>query len=975
MGRFPVELTHEDLIAYFTLSSADLAQLPITSAPQNRLGFALQLGALRYLGFFPDDLDVAPVAVVSYIADQVGAVPEDLRAYGTREQTRTEHAQQVQAYLGYQKTTPKDLRDLHAWLVERALEHDRPTLLLQLACEHLRSAFKVRPGLTPLERLVASARQRAWKETSQLLSLLLTEERRTVLDQVLVVDPTRGRTPLAWFRQNAARSSPRSIREALDKLGVLKEWRVETWNLEVLTPNRRKLLAQLGGKSTAQSLQRMEEMRRYPILLAFLHQSLREITDEAVDLFDRCLGDAYHHAERELNEYRLSIARSANEKVHLLHELAGIVLDPAIGNSQVRKRIYQRISPDALRAVVEECGEIMRPKEDSYLDLLAERYGYLRQFTPRLLDTLTFRSNRRDDPLISAIEVLRAMNREGRRKIPAGTPLEFVETNRLPYVVSEDGRINHAYYELCVLWELRSSLRAGDLWLETSRRYANPETYLIPPDRWPSLRSEACNNLGAPQDGTERLAERQKELGELLARMDRSLPPHGDDVRIENGALVVSSLEGEERSASLVALGAEIDARLPLIEFSNLLMEVDSWTGFSTHFEHAGGSEPRTQDLLVHCYAGVLAQACNFGLTRMAQMSDLSYRELAWCTTWFLREETLQHSNTRVVNFQYRQPLARLWGGGTLSSSDGQRFPAAVRSQTARPLPKYYGFGSGLTFYSWSSDQFSQYGSKPTFSTLRDATVVLDGILDNETELPIVEHTTDTAGYTDLIFGLFDLLGLQFSPRLRDIGNQKLYRLDRTIRYQRLEPFLRGRIKPALFLQHWDDLLRVAASMKSGWVTASLFIGKLQSFRRQNVLTTALQEYGRLQKTIFILRWLDDENYRRRIGVQLNKGEALHALRRFLFLANEGKIRKRYREEQLNQAACLNLVTNAVVVWNTVYMNEVIKQLRAEGYPIDDADVAHLSPARYEHINPYGKYPFNIDEAQRQGRLRPLRNQ
>ncbi len=928
---------------------------------------------MRYLGFFPDDLDEAPTVVVSYLADQVGAVSEDLLAYGSRKQTRTEHAQQVQAYLGYQKTMPKDLRDLHAWLVERALEHDRPSLLLQLACEHLRSASKVRPGLTLLERLVASARQHAWKETYKLLLPLLTEERCKVLNSVLVVDPTRGRTPLAWLRQNAARSSPRNITDALDKLRVLQEWRVETWNLEELTPNRRKLLAQLGAKSPAQTLERMDEMRRYPILLAFLHQSLREITDEAVDLFDRCLGDAYHHAERELDEYRLSIARSANEKLHLLHELGEIILDPAIKNSQVRSSIYQRISPDALRAVVEECGEIMRPEEDSYLDLLAARYGYLRQFTPRLLDTLTFRSNRHDDPLLAAIVVLQTMNRQGRRKVPDGTAIGFMEARWLPYVVGADGRINHAYYELCVLWELRSSLRSGDIWLEASRRYANPETYLIPPDRWQSLRSEACKNLGAPEEGTERLAQRQKELEGLLARMDQALPVHGDDVRIENGALVVSPLKGEERPASLVALGAEIDARLPLIELSDLLMEVDSWTGFSTHFEHAGGSEPRTQDLLVHCYAGILAQACNFGFTRMAQMSDLSYRQLSWCATWFLREETLQHASTRVVNFQYSQPLARLWGGGTLSSSDGQRFPAAVRSQTARPLPRYYGYGSGLTFYSWSSDQFSQYGSKPTFSTLRDATVVLDGIMDNETDLPIVEHTTDTAGYTDLIFGLFDLLGLQFSPRLRDIGDQKLYRLDRTIRYQHLEPFLRGKIKPALFLQHWDDLLRVATSLKSGWVTASLFISKLQSFRRQNVLTSALQEYGRLQKTIFILRWLDDENYRRRIGAQLNKGEALHALRRFLFLANEGNIRKRYREEQLNQAACLNLVTNAVVVWNTVYMNEVIAQLRAEGYPVDDVDVAHLSPARYEHINPYGKYPFNLDEAQKQGQLRPLR--
>jgi TnpA family transposase len=357
----------------------------------------------------------------------------------------------------------------------------------------------------------------------------------------------------------------------------------------------------------------------------------------------------------------------------------------------------------------------------------------------------------------------------------------------------------------------------------------------------------------------------------------------------------------------------------------------------------------------------------------MAQLADLSYRQLAWCTTWYLREETLQPAIASIVNHHYRHPLARLWGGGTLSSSDGQRFPVAVRSQTATAIPRYYGFGTGLTFYTWTSDQSSQYGSKPIPSTVRDSTYVLDGVLDNETELPIAEHTTDTAGYTDLVFGFFDLLGLQFSPRLRDLADQTLYRIDKSIRYQHFGPLVRGAIKPRLFLAHWDDLLRAAGSLKLGWVTASLFIAKLQSSRRKNVLTRALQEYGRLNKTIFILRYLLTEQVQRRIGTQINKGEALHALRGFLFLANEAKIRRRHYEEQLNQASCLNLVTNAVVLWNTVYMSAVLDQLKAQGYPVDDADVAHLWPARYANINPYGKYRFNVEgEFHRKG-LRPLR--
>lgn len=125
-------------------------------------------------------------------------------------------------------------------------------------------------------------------------------------------------------------------------------------------------------------------------------------------------------------------------------------------------------------------------------------------------------------------------------------------------------------------------------------------------------------------------------------------------------------------------------------------------------------------------------------------------------------------------------------------------------------------------------------------------------------------------------------------------------------------------------MNRWDDMLRLAGSLKQGWVTASLLISKLQSYPQQNALTPSLQEYGRLIKTIFILRYFESEEYRRRINTQLNKGETLHSLRRFLFFAYSGQIRSSQDEDLTNQASCLNLVTNAVVTWNTVYMTAVI---------------------------------------------------
>ena len=245
---------------------------------------------------------------------------------------------------------------------------------------------------------------------------------------------------------------------------------------------------------------------------------------------------------------------------------------------------------------------------------------------------------------------------------------------------------------------------------------------------------------------------------------------------MEGNDLMVSPLEAEQKPERTVELERLIDERLPFVELSELLIEVDGWTHFSDDFEHAGGTEPRSRELRRHLYAAVLAQACNLGPTRMARISDLTYQKLARCTNWYFRDETLKAATTRLVNFQYHQPLSRSWGGGTLSLSDGQRFPVSGKVRMATALPRYFGYGKGVTFYTWTADQFSQYGTKVIPATVRNATYVLDEILDNETELPLLEHTTDTAGYTEIVFALFDLLGLQFSPRLRDLGDQRLFR-------------------------------------------------------------------------------------------------------------------------------------------------------------------------------------------------------
>ena len=967
---FPDEIPQWDLITSFTLTEKDGALITTYQGDTNRLGAALQLCAVRYLGFCPADLHTASSDVTTFLASQLQVDPGALQDYGTRRMTRSTHFNAVVHHLGFRRIQPDDQEPIVAWLTERALEHDKSTLLLHLLCEHLKQHQLIRPAVTTVERWVVTARMQAHHESLKRVQFLLTPERMTLLDSLLVSESDQGPTPLSRLRHHADTNTPTALLNALDKLIMLEAWDVNAWDMSALNPNRQKFLARLGHKYTMQALRRMGPERRYPILLSFLKQTLIELTDESIDIFDVCIASRHKKAQKALQDYRTQIVETTETHSQLLQTIGDLVLDETVSDGHLRQAIYHHIPRVNLQMAVKEAHALRRPS--SYFDFLDDHYSYVRQFAPQFLETLSFQSHQDNDTVLEAIAVFRSLNAANQRKLPDNVPLDFVTDNWRRFVMPQSHPTRRAY-ELCMLSTLRDKLRSGDIYLPNSRRYTDPETFLIPRATWPQLKADVCQELDLDPTGHTRLSTRAQHLKDLLPRVDRLLD-RSDGIRIEDGELIVPMDDAEDLPESVQALDEQICCRIPEIDLTDLLLEVNQWTGFSQQLTHAGGGQPRTDDLLLHLHAAALAQGSNMGLVEMAHSAGLPYRRLAWTSKWYLREETLKAAVTTLVNFQYRQPLAQHWGDGTLSSSDGQRFPVRGKVRNASALPRYFGYGEGITFYSWSSDQFSQYGTKVISSTIRDATYVLDEILNNETDLTILEHTTDTAGYTDLVFCLFDLLGMQFSPRLRDLGDRQLYKLktDPTI-YPLLDARLTGRIDLTRLLEGWDDLARVAGSLKRGYVTASLLISRLQAYPRQGQLTKLLQEYGRLVKTIFVLRYLEDEALRRRVHTQLNKGEKLHDLRQFLFFAREGVVSQKYEDGQANQAGCLNLLTNAVIVWNTVYMQAALDAIQQEAYPVQEEDLAHLWPIRFAHIHRYGKYAFDVEAARTRVGLRPLK--
>lgn len=977
LQSFPQEIPGRDLRLHFGLSDKDLVEVHRQRGETNRLGFALHLCALRYLGFLPTTIEEAPEMVVTYLARQLGVAPE-LASYGARGPTRVTHRKRVVAYLGFRRMGEREAADLREWLLERALEHDTPQVLLGMACEWLHREEVVRPKLTRLERLVAEVRNRAEDEILRRLAPELTGSRRAFLDQMLVNDEELGCTGLAWLRSAPGSNRPDDIRVVLEKLARLKGAEVEAWDLSAVPPNRLRVFARVGGRTKPRDLRELKPRRRYPALLAFLHQLHAEITDEVLEMFVSCFEEVYSRARRDFDDHWRGLRESTNQKLGWFRDIGRILLNQRITNRRVRDTVFRKVSRSQLTQAVEEADEIVRPQGDAPYDFFARSYGYLRRFLPRFLELMEFKGSPQQSSLLSALALLRELDASGsRRPVPANAPSSFVDDTWHHHVFEEDGSVRRRYYELCAFSVLSEELGKANVWVPSSRRHAALESYLIPRDQWEAKRTEVCQMLSAPEDGTARLEERTREMETRLARLDRQLATGESDVRIENGRLVLPRLSAEERPESATRLEDMVADLLPRVELPDLLIEVDRWTGFSDRFQHASGSTRRPRDFLKVLYASILAHACNFGLHQMASVTDISYSRLDWCTTWFLRDECLRKALAVLVDHHHSLPLARIWGGGILSSSDGQRFPAAKGVRQAKANPRYFGYGKGLTLYSWTSDQFSQFGSKVIPTTARDATYVLDEILDNETELDILEHTSDTAGYTEIVFALFDLLGLRFAPRIRDLKRQQLYRLDSVDlrRYPRLRRRFAGVVRAEDIVRNWDELMRVAGSLKKGWVTASLLVQKLQRYPKRNAYVRALHGYGRVSKTLHVLEWYADPILRRRVGLMLNKGEALHALRDVIRHANKGYFRRPHAEALLNEAACLNLVVNAVIIWNTKYMKRAIDHLRGRGYTVRDEDIALLWPTRHEHINVHGKLTFDVDRIPGRDEYRPLRVQ
>ncbi|GII05504.1 Tn3 family transposase [Planobispora takensis] len=419
--------------------------------------------------------------------------------------------------------------------------------------------------------------------------------------------------------------------------------------------------------------------------------------------------------------------------------------------------------------------------------------------------------------------------------------------------------------------------------------------------RWEAVRPDALTALSLPADPDRLLAEHARTLDAALREVGGRLIAN-PDVRVDgSGKIHLSGVKAIEEPPSLVDLRARTSAMLPRVELPEVILEVMAWVPqMAEAFTAVSGGRSRLKDLPVSIVACLAAHSLNVGYRPIAKkgVEALERSRLSHVFQNYVRPETLGPANAPLVDEQADLPLAQAWGGGLVAAVDGMRFVVPVPAAFARPNRKYFGSKRGMTWLNAVNDRGMGRGAKIVSGTIRDSLHMIDVIfgLDGG-DLPEIV-VSDTGSYSDLVFGLLELLGISYRPALADLPDQKGWRISGSADYGPLGTFARGKIDLGKIRRNWEDILRVVASLYTGTVRAYDVVTMLQRDGHPAALGEAIASYGR----------------------------------------------------------------NCLTLWNTVYLDAAVRRLKAQGYAVRTEDMARLSPFVHSHLGVHGTYTFALPD-------------
>lgn len=939
--RFPENLAEPEVAHFFSLSEDDRRAVHRRRRPLNRLGVALQIGFLRLTGAPLNSVEMIPPQVLAHLGAELGIAPPRLasiRALYRRHRTLFEHQVAAKQALGLRDLTEHGERALNGFLRREAGDKFLVDELEQAARAWLRDHHYVQ---LPTRRLRSSASGARRHYDGGLLAGAVAAvgiEQTKAWPLELSETMPNGKTRLEWLRDSPASRKTKGLADHIAKIDFLKKLGADKLHLGLAAGTLKAKARSMLYRKPA-TLKRMRGEHKTVEIACFLRLQLLRLTDDGLGMIDYRIADLWRQARTRAEA---AVEDELRRHQALVLQLASLVDDENISASVVRDQMRTMLAPFLPAGAHGPSTKVGRVRRE----LATAGRGASELLRAASSISLDLPSTH---PLAQALTTLDRVAASEMGRLPEGTPNPFGRT--WAFLIDQpDREAAFGGYRAATLMLLKRSLRNGQASVDHSLEHRAPEDRLIPKAQWKKERARFVRNLAVSATPETTIRWIKDELSTALKAIDAAVSR--GDIRIENNRLVVPKLKAAPEDERLKAIRRELFASVGKIQLPDLLIAIDA----TTHFSWALlGRTPRSEHELIILYAALIALGSDLTAADMARMTlNIEADAVGEMMRRIEANGRLPWANRLVLDHFRTLPVTKLWGGGIQASADMMSLDATRRLWTARHDPRRRTPAVGT--YTHVLDQWVILHDQAVVLNRRQAGAAIEGALRHEA-VDLHRVAVDTHGHTHFGMALANLVGFDLAPRLAGMNKRKLY-LPRGLDVPAsLRPIVSETVSTSAITRGWDPLLRIAASTKSGWCSATYVLDRFGSAARGDEAFQAGDAFGRLLLTRFLGAYLGDPAFRGMNDALLSQGESVHTLQRAIYSGPIGARHGRTPEQMAAISSGLTLLTNVIMTWNAVRIGEV-RARRPNTFP--DHHIMHIAPNAHEHINTKGVITIDV---------------
>jgi len=773
------------------------------------------------------------------------------------------------------------------------------------------------------------------------------------------------------LRSDPGRICLESVFNEINKLQIIRKLNLPDNLFGNIPPKVLKGYKQRVSSELLGEIRRHPDEIRYSLLAVFFWLRGREITDNLVELLIAIIHKIDVKAEKRVEQEMIKDFKKISGKNSILRNMAELSVENPDGI--IKDVIYPFYSKEILADLVKELKIKNSSFQKKVYTLMKNSYSkHYRRMLPELLDILVFKSNNDlHKPVINAIDLIKRIVESPVKfiAIDENTPVSGIIKNKWKNAVvqkDDSGRevIEKVNYEICVLQALREKLRCKEIWVDGADKYRNPEEDL--PEDFDRKREEYYEALKQPGDVEDFIAKLQKEMTHSLKKFNSSVLKN-PKVRIsknKGGQITVTPFEAQKESKNLSVLKSELAKRWPMINLLDILKETDFYTDLTGQFKSSGVRESMDRENIKRrVLLTLFGLGTNTGLKRIAKASNdpESFDELRYVKRKFINKDNLRNAIVAVVNNILKIRTNSIWGEGTSCASDSKKFGAWDQNLMTEWHIRYR--GRGVMIY-WHVEKNSTciYSQLKNCSS-SEVAAMIEGVLKHCTDMTVDKNYVDTHGQSEVAFAFSHMLNFSLMPRFKNINRQKLYVPEKSMieKLSNIEPVLSRSINWDIIREQYDQIIKYATALRIGTAETEAILKRFTRNNLKHPTYVALQELGKVVKTIFLCEYLMSEELRIEINEGLNVVENWNSANSFIFYGKSGEIQTNNLEDQELSVLSLHLLQNCLIYINTLMIQEVLSQDEWAG-KMQPEDLRALTPLIYQHVNPYGIFNLNMSE-------------